>query len=483
MRIVFSKLPLAGICAVLTSLHALAAADPQVAAATPAVATSTKGATAPTAKMESSTGPWVLYAPRYSEETVLLDAKGNEAHVWTSGAPGVQSARLNADGSILRLAKVPSVPQTFASARIEGGRLQRFSWDGRLLWDFPAATDDFIAYGDAITLPNGNVLTAVLEFKSREECEKAGRDPSLLTEQGMFVPGLMEFRPKDKHAGFIEWKWSLWDHLYQSRHPALANYQASGRKAGRADLGLLPNAKGPKWLIPKEIDYLPGEDLILVNMAGSGELWVIDHGTTTAEAAGETDGRRNGVGSLAHWKATDIDAPVILFSAEWNEDAVEQQNGRALISVLRWRGRGEGAFVEQVSLRLDTLEFGVSEVRHQEIVTKEQKRPVPAVVSRVKGTDQLVLGAPEAGQFLFAAAGKAAGERWTHQNERGKRAVFARPLAPGEVCCGSEVKEHTPSQTQDASVPKPASARKVEIAPISKPRGYAFTLPPLGPSK
>ncbi|MEZ0275225.1 MAG: hypothetical protein ACAH88_09995, partial [Roseimicrobium sp.] len=129
MRIVFPQLPLAGICAAWIGLHAVTAANPQVAAAASSSSSAPKAAPAASssATLKSSAGPWVLYAPRFSGDTVLLDGKGQEAHVWTGGAPGAQSARLQPDGSILRLASMRSLPATFAGVNIEGGRLQRFS--------------------------------------------------------------------------------------------------------------------------------------------------------------------------------------------------------------------------------------------------------------------------------------------------------------------------------------------------------------------
>jgi len=48
------------------------------------------------------------------------------------------------------------------------------------------------------------------------------------------------------------------------------------------------------------IDYNVQFDQILLSVRGNSEIWVIDHGTTTAEAAGHTGGTYNRGGDLLY---------------------------------------------------------------------------------------------------------------------------------------------------------------------------------------
>jgi hypothetical protein len=62
--------------------------------------------------------------------------------------------------------------------------------------------------------------------------------------------------------------------------------------------------KGPKieadWLHTNSVDYLPGEDLVLISSPHLSEIWVIDHSTTTVEAASEKGGRWKQGGALLY---------------------------------------------------------------------------------------------------------------------------------------------------------------------------------------
>jgi hypothetical protein len=48
------------------------------------------------------------------------------------------------------------------------------------------------------------------------------------------------------------------------------------------------------------IDYNPDLDQIALSVKGNSEAWIIDHGTTTAQAAGHTGGRRGQGGDLLY---------------------------------------------------------------------------------------------------------------------------------------------------------------------------------------
>jgi hypothetical protein len=80
-------------------------------------------------------------------------------------------------------------------------------------------------------------------------------------------------------------------------------YVGGGEPEADAQAAAAPGpAEPPKptgdWLHTNSVDYLPEQDLIVLSTPRLSELWVIDHGTTTAEAAGSSGGRRGHGGDL-----------------------------------------------------------------------------------------------------------------------------------------------------------------------------------------
>ncbi|WP_038167648.1 hypothetical protein [Verrucomicrobium sp. BvORR106] len=414
---------------------------------------------------------YTLVVPRFSTQTLLLDGRGREVHTWPGTTSGGESARMLSDGSLLRLASTPlSAP--FNQLGVSGGRLQHIAWDGRLLWDFADATSDHLAYGDLLKLPNGNVLVSVLEFKTRQECEARGREPGLVTDKGMLVPGLMEFSPRGKSAGVPVWKWSLWDHLFQGRNPNLPEYQYPGEKKGAVDLGSLSGSKGPVWMTPAVLDYNAEEDLLLVVMGGLGEVWVLDHGTTPAEAATREGGRRGAGGQLLlRWKgpagapgAAEPPASRVI-SAHWARGS-SAAAGPGL-NVMRYEGQPYKPVVEFVSLNRETLQpAGAPQVTFRP-ADGGGKQPLPSGMDWLSDSGAAMFSENLHGKVHLQQGAKTL---WTHTNQHGRVKLRPQVVKPGEECCGNTA---APAQTAaKADKPEPVKLPEMEVAPVSRVRLY-----------
>ncbi len=95
------------------------------------------------------------------------------------------------------------------------------------------------------------------------------------------------------------WEWHVWDHLIQDFDDKKANYGNVGMHPERVDLNYAKNGNAD-WLHFNSLDYHPGLDQILVSSPFFNEIWVIDHSTTTAEAAGSQGGLRGRGGDLIY---------------------------------------------------------------------------------------------------------------------------------------------------------------------------------------
>jgi hypothetical protein len=196
-------------------------------------------------------------------------------------------------GDLLRPATLPTT--TFAEGGGLGGRVERYDWNNRLLWSFEYAGADHQQHHDVAFLPNGNVLLLAWETLSEAEAIAAGRRPELIPAEGvLWVDHVVEVEPTTNR---IVWRWRLWDHLLgpgqeASEHPELVdpNYDPSFHSRGVA----------PDWTHANAVAYNVELDQVLLSVRNLSEIWVIDHGTTTEEAAGHRGGRRGHGGDLLY---------------------------------------------------------------------------------------------------------------------------------------------------------------------------------------
>src|SRR5437763_9175769 len=82
---------------------------------------------------------YTLLAPANSTTTYLIDMEGRVVKTWQSDCKPGHSAYLLENGHLLRAGALVNPPfHVFGGA---AGRIQEFSWDGELLWDFTFAAD------------------------------------------------------------------------------------------------------------------------------------------------------------------------------------------------------------------------------------------------------------------------------------------------------------------------------------------------------
>lgn len=243
---------------------------------------------------------YTLFSPVLSTTTFLIDEWGHEIHRWESpGAHRGLSVYLLEDGSILRTANLGSEAiGDFAGGGITG-KIERISWEGNLEWSWEYSSMDYITHHDIEPMPNGNILAIAWEDKKEQEVLTAGRNPEIASDSpngqsNVWPDHIIEIQPNGTDQGDIVWEWHAWDHLIQdydqsrenfgvvADHPELLdiNYVgATGNQAGRAD-----------WMHCNGIDYNPIMDQIALSCKNTNEIYIIDHSTTTEEAAGHTGG-------------------------------------------------------------------------------------------------------------------------------------------------------------------------------------------------
>ncbi|MEL6110930.1 MAG: aryl-sulfate sulfotransferase, partial [Planctomycetota bacterium] len=249
---------------------------------------------------------YTLIAPLGSTETQLIDLKGDVVHRWQSEVRPGNSVYLLEDGSLLRTGKVTD-SRVFALGGGSGGLVQRFSWDGELVWDYRYASDTHFQHHDIEPMPNGNVLMIAWEKKTQAEAIAAGRDPAKIgterrgggTEPMLWPESIVEIQPDGKTGGKVVWKWSLWDHLVQDFDKTKANYGDPSKHPELVDLNFV-RSSNPDWIHMNSVAYNAELDQIIVSARWFHEVWIIDHSTTTAEAASHEGGDSGKGGDLLY---------------------------------------------------------------------------------------------------------------------------------------------------------------------------------------
>jgi hypothetical protein len=274
---------------------------------------------------------YTLLAPLESSKTYLVDMQGKLVQTWESDCAPALFPMLLENGHLLRPGSVGGDSRVFGPGPGVGGRIQEFTWEGELVWDFRFYNAKQLPHHDMTRLPNGNLLLIVSDRKTAEEALAAGRRPEMTGDSHLIPDSLIEIRRTGKSTGEVVWEWHLWDHLIQDFDKAKANYGSVAEHSelvnlnyGEDDLKPNPPPKddkdkpkpannavpnppanqprriNPDWTHFNGVAYNSDLDQVVVSVHAFSEIWIIDHSTTTAEAASHTGGRSGKGGDLLY---------------------------------------------------------------------------------------------------------------------------------------------------------------------------------------
>ncbi|MEZ4960111.1 MAG: aryl-sulfate sulfotransferase [Saprospiraceae bacterium] len=247
---------------------------------------------------------YTLFAPSTYRITYLIDNCGEIVNTWESEYSPGMSVYLLENGNLLRTARLNGA---FTGGGV-GGRIELFDWEGNLLWAYNYATNAHQQHHDIEPLPNGNILVLAWELVPQANAVAAGRKPTSIPQAGIWSEHIVELEPFGTDGANIVWEWHVWDHLVQdfdsgknnfgvvNQHPELINLNYTGITAGGPGGG----SAQTDWLHCNSIDFNPEMNQIMLSSRVFSEIWVIDHSTTTAEAASHTGGAYSRGGDLLY---------------------------------------------------------------------------------------------------------------------------------------------------------------------------------------
>lgn len=309
---------------------------------------------------------YTLFTPLTSNMTYLIDNNGDVVHSWESEHYPGNSVYLLENGNLLRTADPgANGNETFTSGGA-GERVEEFDWESNLVWEFEHSSDQYLIHHDIEMMPNGNILMIAWEYKTADEAITAGRNPDLLEDGELWPDKIIEVKPTGSEGGEIVWEWHAWDHLIQDFDPDKENYGDPSEHPELIDINFVGKNKGGRadWMHTNSIDYNEELDQIVISVHGFDEFWVIDHSTTTSEAAGHTGGNSGKGGDFLYrwgnpqtYRAGDADDQQLFgqHDAEWIEKGLPGE-GNILVfnNGLNREGQGEGySTVEEIKPPID----------------------------------------------------------------------------------------------------------------------------------
>jgi hypothetical protein len=240
---------------------------------------------------------YTLLNPLADTNTYLIDNCGQIINQWKSDYFPGANAVLNENGDLIRSGNLGN---QFIQGAGGGGIIERFDWDGNLLWHYQLSDSVNLLHHDFDIMPNGNILAVVWEKKDSNSCIQAGKNPALLVQGSVWVDNIIEIEPYGIDSGTIVWKWSAFDHLVQDFDNSKANFGDVSNSPRKLDFNSGPNKSD--WMHVNAIDYNHLKDIIVFSVPEMNEILIIDHSTSTVEAAGSTGGNFGfGGGFLYRW--------------------------------------------------------------------------------------------------------------------------------------------------------------------------------------
>lgn len=225
-----------------------------------------------------------LIAPSASFDTHLQDLDGNVVKTWHGSQRPRSFAYMLPDSSIIRPCRDTDGAFNITTA---GGRIQRIDADDTIVWDYFFSDQTHQQHHDIEPMPNGNVLILAWELRTLQEAVDMG---VVGATDDLWPTLIAEVEQDGPTGGNIIWEWHIWDHMVQDVDPGKPTYGVIADHPELLDMNSDTLNNSSDWVHENSVDYNPELDQVIFCSRRTCEFYIIDHSTTTAEAAGHTGG-------------------------------------------------------------------------------------------------------------------------------------------------------------------------------------------------
>jgi len=230
---------------------------------------------------------YILFAPLECKTTYLIDRCGRKVNSWKSDYNPGLSAYLLPNGDLLRTG---TLIDTFFRKGANGGIIEKLDWKGNVLWSYKLSNDSIGQHHDIYPMDNGNILVVVRHVITEEEAISKGRTSGTFGGNRLYSERILEIRPIGASNAEIVWQWSLWNHIIQDQDESKPNYGVVGDHPELMNINFAP-VQSTDWIHINGIDYNKELDQILLSCKSISEIWIIDHSTTSSQAATHEGGK------------------------------------------------------------------------------------------------------------------------------------------------------------------------------------------------
>ena len=211
----------------------------------------------------------VLISDFMTESVVLIDIDNNIVNSWEVNDYNLLRSYLTPDSILVTISKLNNLPV-----------LQKYDWDGLLLWTFIFEEGECLIHHEQVILPNGNILAICKETIIAEE--------NIYFNEDLVIDKIIEIEPLDNDQANIIWEWHFYDHLIQDYDPNMLNYGIISENPQLFNINAY-NSLGDFTHL-NCVDFNSELNQIIFSSRSLNEIFIIDHSTTTEEAKSHIGG-------------------------------------------------------------------------------------------------------------------------------------------------------------------------------------------------
>ena len=220
---------------------------------------------------------------------VLIDNCGHLLHEWNDVAAQYHP-KLMPNGNIIYI-------ESFSRDIVEK------DWNDNTINKLSINSSNIFLDYEVIIMPNGNYLCLARKSFSQSQFESLGYNYGSTQGDGIGNPSQVDMVVEvDRNTGNIVWQWNVADHVIQERDPSKGNF---GVVADHPELLNMDAIATYDWTFQESFmingfDYNAELDQIVLSIRKMSEIVIIDHSTTTAEAAGHSGGNSGKGGDILY---------------------------------------------------------------------------------------------------------------------------------------------------------------------------------------